>query len=691
MSSFFTHNSLRTLITGFMLCFVIDAALPVIPFVHQEPHVVYAESQTPRPAPSQATQAQGSSDKRLPPDKKGINAYVTEFIGNLILTVASGITWLGGKLLDTAIQELILNMGNHFKGTSVGGTINNLWTMIRDICNLAFIFGFIYIGIRTIIDADSNNAKRVLAQIIIGALLINFSLFIVKFVIDVSNYVSVEIYNSLIGESSGTLAENFANQMGISGYYKTPNPEFLTDNVARIAFYVLGALLFIVAGFVFAAGAILLIVRIVALTFIMIFSPVLFAATVFPATAQYASMLWSKLFSYSFFAPAYLLLLIVSFKMMSGFKAIFGTAEMSVALSNQKNGVDTFSVILNFGIVILFLIMSLQIAHKFGIVGADKVLSVGKDLRNRGQKMIMNGAGGATFGAGAALGRATVGRLGNKISDSDKLKDQAARRGLLGWAARQTLKGSRVVADSSFDARNVGGVGNKLGIGEGAKGGYQTKLKETKEKGEKFARSLGEVDDTDVRVMARKKEMQDKEREQRREEEELQIMRQSGKFDAKALGDQREKIEKIKRDVEDAKIKYESEKQRRIIGSTYAQPKNEDVGAVTTLSGNETTIGSAAEAKKELDDAWKDYLATTDEAAKKRLHADIQKKMDELKKRKEKLAELKRGNDGGYAGVLEKDRLRTSWPTGTSTWDNRKAGKEIRKTAEKGLPKKKDD
>jgi hypothetical protein len=102
---------------------------------------------------------------------------------------------------------------------------------------------------------------------------------------------------------------------------------------------------------------------------------------------------------------------------------------------------DFFDVILNFVIAILFLIMSLQIAQKFGVAGANKVMSVGNSLRGKAQ---------------SAVGRNTVGRFGtavNKWQDDARKSDSGARR----WAARATRWSGANAAASAASESTWGG------------------------------------------------------------------------------------------------------------------------------------------------------------------------------------------------------------------------------------------
>lgn len=644
---------------------------------------------------------------------------IGQYIGYAILGIASMITYIGGFLLDQSLGYFVLNIRDLIHGSGFNDTLTTMWSLLRDICNLAFIFGFIYVGIKLIIDADDSFTKRQLASIIIGALLINFSLFFVKIVIDVSNYIAVEVYNTLTiapaASSTGTtqvnIAAKFASLLGISGYFGPPKPDDFANitGAGGLSFYFMGAIMLIVAGFVLAAGAILLVIRFVALVLLMIFSPLLFAATVFPATAHYAEELWHKLFNYSFFAPAYLFLLFLSIKVLEAFSTQINPDGKTLSMGVSTP--DSFAVVLNFIVVIMFLILTLQASIKFGIAGGDKALSIGKDLRNRGQRAL----GSGTFGLGAATMRATIGRGASALSERDKLKDKASQKGFGGWAARQRLKVYRAAADTSFDARKVGGVGEKLGIGEGRKGGYNTVQEEINKKESEFARSLGEVDDTDVRVMARKKEYEQAQKDAKATVQSLRNQLRHPSIapdpadtpaDVIRKSDERQRIQgeidSLEKAENDAKIKYESEKQRRIIGSTFAEADTSLHEA--RIRGFKNSIKTKKEEIKAMWDGtapgapggskkYGDMDDLTENAAKTRRREEVeklQKQLDDLVEQQTKFVNA-HVKDRGYAGVLEKSGRISTWPVGRLAHMEHAAGEEIRKTAEKGLPKKKDE
>lgn len=603
-------------------------------------------------------------------------------LGMVVLNIASAFTWLGGTLLDFSITYLVLGLGDLINGQKLGVAIDELWAFIRDIANLAFIFGFIFAGIKMVLDPDSHSAKHTISKIIIGALLINFSLFFVKAIIDFSNFTAVQIYNAMI-VSSGSISAAFADQLGIITIFNTKNFDFLAS-VTKITgsspstwFYILAALFLIFAGFIFAAAAIMIIIRFCVLVLIMIFSPILFAATVFPKTEHYAGELWGKLISYAFYVPVYLLLTFIVLKLVGSLPLSAGTNWVD-ALSNTKSETNSFMVILQFGIISFFMIQTLTISSKFSIAGSDMITTKARSL-----------IGASSAGLAARAGRATVGRWSSGKADDEGLKDRASQSGIRGVYARQQLKLFRKGADASFDVRNTD-PGKSLKIGSGRKGGWDSVKKEINEKEEKFAKSLGEVGDDDLRVEGRKKEMEDAKTHVRHLQEELKAT-----TDKNARMKLSDDIEEAKHHEHEAKVKYESEKQRRILGSTYEKPEKN-----MTLEALEFRVKKRKDAIKEL---WAGKVDKTNPAktiVKYAALADDAKaaRRTEIEKIKKELTDAEKEHgaflatlikDTGYAGVRENSKWYSSWPTGRLAVQDQAAGKAMRKARKDGLPKEK--
>ena len=403
------------------------------------------------------------------------------WIGNIILTIAAWIAGMGGSILDAAIHEVVLGMGSSVgnglgAGSALGAAVNESWTIIRDFANLMFIFGLAYVGLRTIFDYESADTRRMLAKIIIAALLINFSLLITKVVIDTTNVLAQQIYLAGANSDSAISALNLMKQTYLLDIYTGVDANILVGTTAggTFAYYVGAALFLFIAGFVFAAGGLLLIVRYVALILIMVFSPILFAATVFPKTSKYASDLWDKLFSYSFFAPAYLLMLLISIKLMSKFEQLAsgqfsqellkGAQQVSSQTQVATTALDARSVILHFLIVIMFLIFSLIVAQRFGVKGGELAVKIGKGTRDIALRSARRVTWDPTKNVGLRWGSRQV-RQFEQASGDDKT--------LAAWAGR-----SRV---GKFVKRLPGVTGGLQAVGTRAVSDVQKRTAELKD------------------------------------------------------------------------------------------------------------------------------------------------------------------------------------------------------------------
>ena len=75
--------------------------------------------------------------------------------------------------------------------------LSEAWTVVRDLSNLFFILVLLYIAIKIILDLGAAEAQKMIARVIIVALLINFSMFFTKVIIDSSNILALVFYNKL--------------------------------------------------------------------------------------------------------------------------------------------------------------------------------------------------------------------------------------------------------------------------------------------------------------------------------------------------------------------------------------------------------------------------------------------------------------------------------------------------------------
>lgn len=255
------------------------------------------------------------------------------------------------------------------------------------------------IGIATILRVESYGARRLLATLIVVALLVNFSLFFTGVIIDVSNALATVIFNSLpvvacdaasVDCAGEGISNIVMNNLHLSSLFNlntaTGNIDIQqidsTLSVGKIFLLTfLGSIFLLLTAFVFFAAAILLSVRFVVLIILMIFSPLAFVGMILPATQSYARKWWTTLFNQSFFAPLFLLMVWISITLYdSGLGSSLGVDSNTAATyANIANGNDSSAVIvLNFMIIMIFMVASLVIAKQLGAYGSSTVMEIGR-------------------------------------------------------------------------------------------------------------------------------------------------------------------------------------------------------------------------------------------------------------------------------------------------------------------------
>ncbi len=412
---------------------------------------------------------------------------VIGFIGNILLFIGSILLRAGGVFFEAAVKFLVID----FKSTSPLLVIHAIWQIVRDICNLAFIFGFIYLGIKTIFDPESAQTKRWLTKIIIGALLINFSLLFTKVIVDIGNYTAIVIEAEGSRAFGGnTLPASIINTIELSKIFGGKDVSGTLG--AMFAYYLMAFIFLCVCGIVLMFVAFQLVTRFITIIIILMASPFLFAGTVFPQTEKHVSKLWATLIGHSFYPAIFLFLAFISVKIVSFIKITVLTKTDDIAKSLQTNdSVGFMQVILMFVIAMILFIESHVIAKKISESGGSMSVESIKGARSRAVKM----AGGATAGLAARGLRATVGQRAHERLNDENLKARVVLEGKDGNKARAQLMRAQKMASGTYDVRNVKigekSVGNHLGMGAGIKDGYKQQVDAKMEAEKEFAKNLG--------------------------------------------------------------------------------------------------------------------------------------------------------------------------------------------------------
>ncbi len=302
--------------------------------------------------------------------------------------------------------------------------VDQSWTIIRNFVNMFFILILIVMAFGTIFDIKQYTWREMLAPFLISALLVNFSLTIGQYIITVANGLS-GIFLKQIGQVSGTFAQGF-NAVGIA----TSGSANLINGSGEVIVTLIFAIIFLtIVMLAFAAAAIFSLVRIFALWFLLIISPIAWIGYSLPnLRKQTWGEWWKQFFCWCFFLPYYLFFVM--------FAVIFvknrGTIP-PIPGSNTTAGM-TGTDFLFYGLSLIFLIGGLVIARKMACASGTGLKTVFGKIEG----------GVRRYAPGAAYVRGGVAGLkarGEEIQEKGVLGIGGAQRGRLqeargkGWVA----------------------------------------------------------------------------------------------------------------------------------------------------------------------------------------------------------------------------------------------------------------
>jgi len=418
---------------------------------------------------------------------------VRRLLFGIVMSLTGWFVWFGGAILDFGVNSFVINFGINFNQNGVGEAVNGLWSVVRDFFNILFIFGLVYIGFKMILGSDDSNTKRNLVYLIMAALLINFSLFITKFVVDFTNVLAsqVAIAGFQASNQEGTdvkqrqnggvtevaIGDTFFDLMDINATV-LQTPEGIENGRVLPWTYIFGSgIVNIVAAFAFGVGGIMLIIRFVALSVYMVLSPFMFLGWIFPGFQSMSSKYWIGFLKQAFYAPVYIVMIFFAATILSNFFGDNGSYQ-DAALGQLTGAKGVFGAaggqavafgagLAPFILSAAFLIAAVQVAGKLSADGSTVMAKVGGAVQSRVRRTVQGGAmfvprraaGLGAYGASAAGRRA--GQLVQNFDAASK-SSRGARiaRGVLNTATLGATSNSalRTVTDKVAGASIAGSL-----------------------------------------------------------------------------------------------------------------------------------------------------------------------------------------------------------------------------------------
>jgi len=618
---------------------------------------------------------------------------VSNWVYSALVTIGAIALKIGGSILDAALSLFVFDMAGTVKALGIDSVITTIWALVRDLFNLLFIFGVIFIGFKIILGIEDSKSKRSLGFLIVAALFINFSLYATQVIVDFGNIAAAEI-RSMFETNERSEYDLFGSLKVVSitsGFLETTNLNKLKDNTLLLSNELkngeievpqkplgiadaLGmglsiALMFILIGFVFAAGAVFVLARFFILVFLMMFSPVMFLGFVLPNFKKVSSDWWQRLFSQTLLGPAFLFMLYIALRAMQ-------------AISDNiiNNQMSTMSFMISSVLITGFVWTALEASKKIGAVGASVFMKIGGDTaRSVGI--------GIPIGLSASFMRGTVGRGSYNLSQNENLKNSSSQSGIRGWASRQMLNSSSKLADASFDARQTK-LGSALKAGSGFKGGYQTRTEQIAKKEADYAKGLGEVGSDDPRMMQLQSEIDAVDLSIKNTKDQIQSKRKllSSTKDEAARQTLNADIESARAKVEDLEEEKSkrtealtAERYRRQTGSRFNISEATNSELKTQKDNLTAHISELADIQEQIRQKGKSMTP----AELKALEDDKIKVQEYIAQTKKAIAEVeKKANKeaGGYNQVVESSGVIKNLLFGRDKSQNENAANEIRKT-----------
>jgi hypothetical protein len=300
-----------------------------------------------------------------------------EYIVIPILQLALKFTGFLLSLAETIFQWIV-------NPTNMLAVIDNkiiyqIWRTVRDVFNVAFIMVLLFSAFATIFQSAANfNYKKVLLNLVIMALLVNFSYPIARFIIDASNMLMYGFLGKIGGSNSflAVIKASKLDQIFSDGAAKSPDTLFLLSAV--IFTFIFAITLLVIA--------VLLVIRTVTLAVYVIFSPIAFVGSILPGTAlaEAGSKWWKDFMQQCFAGPIMIFMLYVALEMIKAISASGGSMT-KIAFKQVGDDVtmaqalrDLISSASFFVIPIIILWLGIIKAQQSGIAGAGAVVRMGQ-------------------------------------------------------------------------------------------------------------------------------------------------------------------------------------------------------------------------------------------------------------------------------------------------------------------------
>ncbi len=334
--------------------------------------------------------------------------------GYLLLQVSSFVLWLTGVLLNFAIGISVVNFKGFIERVDV---IEAAWLAIRDVLNIFFVIALLKAGFDKIL-GDDGSVVKIIKNLVIAAIGINFSILIATTCIDVSNAFALHYYRYIIGDTtstvtlSGGVTAKVMDSLGVTTLFNlggkgvgdaadalvsaSPLGSLFTGK--GFAYFLFASIMVLMVAFTFAVACVMFIYRAIAFVILLITAPFAFAGYIMPEFKKNQDEWWGTLRKECMWPPLYFIALYVGLQIIQSpqFKTFTNTGGgandlsfVGILTGDEK----AIAAIFNFVVVLVILNGALMVAKTYGPRGLDSGQKFGSWL--------VKGAAGTALTGGA--------------------------------------------------------------------------------------------------------------------------------------------------------------------------------------------------------------------------------------------------------------------------------------------------
>ncbi|HWO07732.1 MAG TPA: hypothetical protein VNM40_04105 [Candidatus Paceibacterota bacterium] len=302
-----------------------------------------------------------------------------------------------GVIFNWGIENTVVNFNTAIYGRVASG-VQDVWIAFRDIANIIIIGIFVFVAIEMILGTTTFGGKKMVAKVLIVAILINFSMLFSRIIIETGNFIAGQFYKAVqlqIGAPAGSganfsvnptnagltastqyatgISGRFSQLMGVTGFAQTGEALWKTANDPKNGGYIallqglLTAVIFLAAAVVFLYGTFLMVVRAIMLVFLMMTSSLAFASYLLPEKilGGYGwSTWWNALLRNVIFGPLLLIFLWATLKVGEGVARISQNGSIGGLIDSPANA-GGIAALFGYLMILGMLFASIKIANSF--------------------------------------------------------------------------------------------------------------------------------------------------------------------------------------------------------------------------------------------------------------------------------------------------------------------------------------